>query len=245
MKKIIVSVVSLLLVSIACFSQIPEGLLEKSDAAYIPSQAKFHILIENYESNVKKQWYDMDCFVNGNAKYLVFFNDPAIMKGQGQLRSGDIIYQYVRKTDRITQVSARVNFFQSVLSQEDVMSAMLSNFYTVEKTEEVKENNKKLFRMTLAANTKNSTYAKIIADIDAETLLPVHRLFYSYSGQLIKEMIIDEIKKENGKMHFVQFRVIDMLRQGIYSIVTMDNFDENTKLSEQNFSIAYLKSHVK
>lgn len=245
MNKRIASLLLLAVISGVCFSEVPGGLLEKSDAAYIPSQSKFHILIENYESNVKKQWYDMDCYVNGNARYLVFFNDPAIMKGQGQLRFDDVIYQYVRKTDKVSQVSARVNFFQSVLSQEDVMSAMLSNFYSIEKTEEVIDNGRALYRMTLVSSAKRSSYAKIVADIDAQTLLPVHRSFYSYSEQLVKEMIIDEIKKENGKMQYVRFRVIDMLRPQIYSTVTMDSFDESVKLSESNFSISYLKAHVK
>ncbi len=245
MKKKVLFAVSILMLCIPVFSEIPKNLLEKSDKAYIPSKSNFHILIENYEADEKNQYYDMDCYLKGNAKYLVFFKGPAIMKGQGQLRLGDVIYQYVRKIDKLTPVSARVNFYQSVLSQEDVMSSMLSNFYEVTKTEVVENNGKKLFRMNLQAKAKRSTYASIIADIDAVTLLPVHRCFYSYSGQLVKEMIWEEIKKNNKKLSYVRFRVLDMLRPKFYSIITMDSFALEPDINDKKFTIAYLKANVK
>ena len=168
------------------------------------------------------------------------------MKGQGQVRIDSTIYQYVRKTDRTQQVSAKTNFYKTVLSQEDVMSSMLSSFYEIEKVEEVVESDNTIYRMTLNAKEKRSSYATIVADIDSETYLPIKRLYYSYSGQLVKEFLIEEIKKnENGELDFVRFKVTDMIKPQYYSIVIMDQFDTTYEIPENMFSVPYLKTHVK
>lgn len=245
MKKVLVFAFMSVFCSSFFFALDPIEILQKSDKAYFPSKAKFHMLIETYDKGTKKQWFDMDCTVNGNAKYLLVFKDPAIMKGQGQLRLDDVIFSYVRKTDKISQVSARVNFHQSVLSQEDIMSTMLSSFYTIESFEELTVDGKSVYRMVLLAKAKRSAYAKIIADIDSRTLLPVHRSFYAQSGQLIKEMKTDKISKNGDVLSYVQFRVIDVLKQDNYSIVTMDQFDVSTAIQDSWFSQSYLKTAVK
>lgn len=245
MKKVILFFVLILFVFQYGFSEIPENLLEKSDEAYIPSVGSFHLVIENYDKDVRKQAYEMNCFLKGNGKYLIFFTAPAIMKGQGELRLGDVIYSYVRKTDKISQVSAKIAFYQSVLAQEDVMSSMLSNFYTISNIEEINDNGKKCYRMKLVAKEKKSTYATIVADIDAETLLPIKRDYYSYSNQLVKEMVFNEIIHDEGKIKYVSFDVKDMLRTNIHSKVIIDNFNTDSELNDSDFSISYLKANVK
>ncbi len=232
-------------INLTVFAEIPENLLRKSDEAYIPSVCKFNLFIESYENNVKKQYFDMDAFVNGAAQYLILYKNPAQIKGQGQLRYSDTIYSYVKKTDRIQQVSAKTNFFQTVLAQEDVMSSMLSNYYQIETIEEVQEETRLIYRMTLLAKEKRSAYAKIVADIDVTTLLPIRRLFYSYSGQLIKELEVIEIIKNNGHLESVEFRVNDALKNGFYSKVKMTDFDLDFNITESMFTVSYLKNHVK
>ncbi len=243
-KSFVLIVVSLVLCFLAN-AEIPDNLLEKSDLAYVPSTSKFHLLIESYEKNIKKQYYDLDAYVKGNGKYLVIYNNPAIMKGQGQLRLDKTIYMYVRKTDRLQQVSARTNFYQTVLSQEDVMSSMLSYLYNTQTVEETELDGKNVYKLTLLAKEKRCTYSKIITYIDVETLLPVKRLFYSYSDQLIKESIIEEVNKENGKMKYVRFRVVNSSNTSNYSIVEMKDFDDEYEITDEMFSVGYLKAHVK
>lgn len=220
----------------------PQSVLLKSDEAYIPDKVKFDLLIETYEGEQKKQWYSLECYVNGAGKYLAIFNDPGIMRGQSQLRLGNTIFNYVKKVDKISQVSARVNFFQSILTQEDIMSTMLSNFYNVESIKSINRDGNEYYSMTLKAKNRKVAYEKIIAIIDSKTYLPVSREYFSRSGQKIKEMTIKNIHVENGQVNYVDFKVVDSLRPQNYSTVEISNFDTSVKMSSHWFSKQYMKA---
>lgn len=244
MKKCIFMI--LLFGYFALFAEVPgdpEQLLLDSDAVFIPSKAKFDMLIENYGDGEKKQYYDMECFVGDQERTLIVFKAPGIMRGQSQLRLGDTLYNYVRKIDRISRVSARVNFQQSILSQEDVMSSALSTFYNIESlAEETAEDGRELYVMTLLAKNNRVAYAKIVAHIDRNTLLPVVRYYYSQSGQKIKELHILDIQKEGEQLSSVQIKVIDALKPDNYAIVVMDEFDTEIQIRDFWFTQQYMRA---
>ncbi len=245
MRKVLITSLFFLLSYSLTAQDLPDGksLLEASDKAYIPQHARFTMKIENYENGSQKQWYQMDCHVDGADRYLLVFTDPGIMRGQTQLRLGGTIYYYVRRIDRIKQVSARLSFQQSILSQEDVMSATLSSFYDMEKLEETTgDEGRELYSMTLTAKDRHVAYARIIANIDKKSLLPVNRLYYARSGQLVKKMITEEIRKAGDKLEYVRFRIVDALRPQNYAVVTMYDFDTSTNMPGSMFTRQYMRA---
>lgn len=219
------------------------SLLRKSDEAYMPQRSKFSMKIENFEDGKAKTWYRMDCYVDGNERYLLVFGDPAVVRGQTQLRLGGTIYNYVRKVDRVSQVSARLNFQQTTLAQEDIMSAGLGVFYSMESVQEAAEaDGRKVLRMILVAKERQVAYAKIEAVVDAGTFMPVRRLYYANSGKLIKEMSFEEVVRDNGRLVRVKFRMIDSLRPQNFSVVEMDGFDTAASMPSSMFTQQYMKS---
>jgi len=245
MKKLCITGILILLGFALIAESLPDGarLLEDSDNAYFPERAEFTMKIENYDEGEKEQWYKMECSLDGADRYLLVYTDPGIMRGQTQLRLGGTIYKYVRRIDRIKQVSARQSFQNTILSQEDVMSATLSRFYTIEGVEEeTGENGEQLYSMSLKAKSRKVAYDTIVANIDEESLLPVRRLYYARSGELVKEMITKEIRKEGGKLEYVRFRIVDSLHPEKYAVVTMSGFDTSMDMKRSMFTKQYMRA---
>lgn len=245
MKNKLITILLLIITGSLFAQELPDAkeLLKASDKKFIPQRCSFQMKLENYEDNAVKNWMLMDCFVDGEDRYLLVFKDPGIMRGQTQLRLGSTIYSYVRRINRVQQVSARLSFQNSILSQEDIMSSTLASFYTVENVEKITSSEgRALYSMSLVSKSKKVAYARIVSFVDAKTLVPVSRMYYASSGKLIKEMVIEDIVQVNGVIGSVRFRLTDSLRPQNYAIVTMDTFNEEADLPANMFSQQYMRA---
>jgi outer membrane lipoprotein-sorting protein len=223
-----------------------EKILVDSDLGFIPEISSFNIRIENHVSGEMKQFYELQCYMNGKGKYLAFYTGPNIMLGQGTLRNNNVIYYYVKKVDRLSNLPAETNFQQSTLSQEDVMNTMLSNNYRVVRGEMAVFNGNSCYKLELESNKRGAAYSAITAYINAETLLPVKREYYSRSGLLCREMLIQEIQvSPNGEVENVKFVFSDVLAANKNSLVTFSNITRNNSFPSSWFTINYLKLNVR
>jgi len=247
--KIAFFLIFLLIIAPFVFSQTTnwDKILLDSDLRFMPEVSEFTITIENYVSGAKAQWYELKCYMNGGGKYLAIYTNPNLLLGQGTLRNGNTIYYYVKKVDRMTQIAAERNFEQSTLSQEDILNTMLSTNYAITDGQAVKlDSGQQCYRLNLVSNNKNAAYAKITAYIDAYTLLPVKREYYSRVGLLCREMVIKEIKTmSNGQISLVNFDFIDRLTAGKTSTVTFSGIVKKESFPSSWFTVNYLRSNVK
>jgi outer membrane lipoprotein-sorting protein len=224
-----------------------DKILLDSDLRFIPEVSEFTITIENYVSGTKAQWYELKCYMNGGGKYLAIYTNPNLLLGQGTLRNGNTIYYYVKKVDRMTQIAAERNFEQSTLSQEDILNTMLSTNYAIADGQAVKlESGVQCYRLNLVSNNKNAAYAKINAYIDADTLLPIKREYYSRAGLLCREMVIKEIQTTpSGQVSLINFDFIDRLTAGKTSSVTFSGIAKRESFPSSWFTVNYLRSNVR
>jgi outer membrane lipoprotein-sorting protein len=222
-------------------------ILLDSDLRFIPEVSEFTITIENFVSGTKAQWYELKCYTNGGGKYLAIYTNPNLLLGQGTLRNGNTIYYYVKRVDRMTQIAAERNFEQSTLSQEDILNTMLSTNYAIADGQAVKlDSGQQCYRLNLVSNNKNAAYAKITAYIDADTLLPIKRDYYSRAGLLCREMVIKEIKTTpDGQVSLINFDFIDRLTAGKTSTVTFSGIVKRDSFPSSWFTVNYLRSNVK
>ncbi|HHT49810.1 MAG TPA: outer membrane lipoprotein-sorting protein [Firmicutes bacterium] len=218
-----------------------DEILRKSDALY-PEQARFVMSIDDYEDGERKRSYLFDCYVKGDDRYLIIAVEPAVMRGMVQLRRGEIIYNYLKKIDRMTQVSAQMAFEHSVLSQEDVMNKKLNNFYQLEGCEEIKEGDKRVNVLSLKAKSLKMAYYQIRTYIEDETFYTVKTEYYSFAGEKVKELKTDEIKEDNGRLTFYKFTIMDVFIPGRYTQVTMDNFVHNVEIPDTYFTRSYMRA---
>jgi len=249
MKTKMAFLLSFLLITQFIFSQSTDWnkILLESDLRFMPEIAEFTITIENYVSGVRGQWYELKCYMNGGGRYLAIYTNPNLLLGQGTLRNGNTIYYYVKKVDRMTQIAAERNFEQSTLSQEDVLNTMLSTNYAIADGQAVRlENGVSCYRLELASKNKNAAYAKINAYIDANTLVPVKREYYSRAGLLCREMVMNEIQlTPNGQASLIKFDFKDTLTAGKTSTVTFSGIVKKDSFPSSWFTVNYLRSNVK
>jgi outer membrane lipoprotein-sorting protein len=185
--------------------------------------------------------------MNGGGKYLAIYTNPNLLLGQGTLRNGNTIYYYVKRVDRLTQIAAERNFEQSTLSQEDVLNTMLSNNYAIADGQITRlEDGTQCYRLNLVSKSRNEAYAKITAYIDAGTMLPVKREYYSRAGLLCREMVINKIElAANGQASLINFDFIDKLTAGKTSTVTFSGIVKRDSFPSSWFTVNYLRSNVR
>lgn len=217
------------------------NILRKSDSILFPDQARFTFRMEDYENQKARRYYVYQGYSKGNDRYLLIGLEPALVKGIAQLRISDSIYNYLKKIDQLQQLSAKVAFGNSTLSQEDVMGGKLENYYNVDNCTTSQENGHNVYVLTLVAKSKEVAYHKIVSYLDTQTYYPIKRQYYSFSGQQVREMIFEDIQLKDDKLALLKSTMYDSLKKGFYSKVTLSDFDYTKAVLDTYFTKMYLK----
>ncbi len=242
-KIYIILIIILVLINLGSSSL--QNLLIEADSAFVPDEASFELKLIFYSNTKKKNEQVFESYVKGNDKYLLFSIAPPVQRGLGQLRIGAAIYSYDKRIDKLSTVSAKSAFFNTILSQEDIMSTNLSTFYKVEKKENITINGKDVISLHLVGKSKKVAYYRIILNLEKETLKPISRKYFSYSKKLIKEMEVNNLEYDsNNNIQKIKMTIKDSLRDGSYVEVYMDNF-QIKKFPNNMFTQIYLKNNVK
>lgn len=246
MRKILTAGVVLLMLLIqTVWANYEDELLKKADEAFFPVDVGyFKVFMEDYEDNKYRRYYRVEIFTRDD-KYLLVGLEPNLIRGFVQLRVGDIIYSYIRRIDRMEQLSAKVAFQGSTLSQEDIMNTSLAKLYNLQSYEEGLLDGKKVYILHLTARTKEVAYHRIVSYIDVESHELIKRDYFTFSGDKVREMIVNEIRKENGEHKAVGFTFYDTLRPGYYTKVKIDDFSYHIEAPETYFTRSYMKAVAK
>lgn len=232
-------VTTILIIPILGLAQ--NDILKKSDDSFFPKVAKFTLTMKLYEKNKYRNYYEIDCYIEGPRKYLAVFRNPPIVRKQAHLRVENNIWHYLGKIKKSIRISAKANFSGSVFSEEDILSTSLAYFYNLDHTEEIVLEGIKTIKLTLLTKSKNNAYSKIEMFIDAETFVPIKRYYYSYSGLKIKEMIVKDIKMDNGKLKYAEITMVDLLRNGRYTEIIFDNIQHLKDIPDRMFTKKYME----
>lgn len=217
-------------------------LLQRSDAAFFPEEARFLFRFDEYERDQYRRYHLMEGYIKGEDRYLLMGLEPAVNRGMVQLRVKDVIYVYLKRIDKMDQVSARVSFQNSLLTQEDVMSTKLANFYELEGYEKKEIEGREIYLLNLTARSREEAYYQIKSYIDSDSYLPLKREYYAFSGQKIKELVVDEVSFHEDRLSYLAFTIYDTLRPGYYAKVVFSDFDYSQRLEERIFTRAYMRA---
>ncbi len=230
----------IVLISRAAMAQSTD-LLRRADDAMAPMDVQLRLRIENLKNGAVASWSELDCWNRGADKFLMVYRAPAILVGQAQLKIGDTLYLYVKKADRTTQMSAKTAFFNSLFSQEDVMSARLSALYDIAETKDGQLDGREAIILTLTGKTKDVAYGRITLYFDKKSSLPLRREYWSFSGQLIKEMTVDSVVNDaQGRTQHIQISMRDGVRKSQGSRAIID-IVSRAPIPDSYFSRSYLK----
>ena len=249
MKLHTVFFVLLLMIPSMLFPQINKNIFEgkyknilaRSDAAFFPRISKFKFTIKLYENNKYLRYYELTCYLKGDRQYLAILTNPPVVRRQAQLRRGDIIWFYLGRINRTYETSAKASFEASTFTEEDLLSSSLGYFYKLGKIEEVELNGQKALELFLKSRSKKTAYYRIESFINRKTLLPIKRIYYSFSNQKIKVEKIIKIIKKNNKLQYLHLIMYDSLIKGRYSDIVMKNFEYPDNLDDRIFTKRYME----
>ena len=184
-------------------------------------------------------------YTMGDKKSFTEYLSPARDKGTKMLKLEDELWMYSPSTDRTIMISGhmlRQSVMGSDLSYEDMMDdRKLQDVYTPVVAGEETIDGRKCYLMELTAKVPGAAYHSRKMWVDVERLIPLKEDLYAKSGQLLKRILLTDIKQIEGRWFPMKMNYKDMLKDGEGTdwIISTIQFDKT--IPEHIFSKASLK----
>jgi outer membrane lipoprotein-sorting protein len=184
-------------------------------------------------------------YTMGEKRSFTEYLSPPREKGTKMLKLEKEMWVYSPFTDRTIMISGhmlRQSVMGSDLSYEDMMDdRKLREIYTPAISGEEVIEGRKCHILHLQAKVIDAAYETQKLWVDAERLTPLKQELYAKSGQLLKRVILSDIKQVQGRWFPMKMNYKDMLKEGEGTdwIITKIEFDKT--IPDFIFSKASLK----
>lgn len=169
----------------------------------------------------------------GDKKAFIEILGPEKEKGTKMLKLDDHLWIYSPKTKRAMEISGqmlRQSMMGSDMSYEDMMNdSPLLEKYKADVTGEETIDGRKCWLITLTAIKENVNYHTQKMWVDEERNVPLKIELYSKSGKLLKQTLLQNVEKIQGRWFPMTIIYKDMLKEGKDTKMTIVNiqFDMN------------------
>ena len=181
----------------------------------------------------------------GEKKSFTEYLSPARDKGTKMLKLDKELWMYSPSTDRTIMISGhllRQSVMGSDLSYEDMMDdRKLKDTYTpvISSTETI--DGRKCHVLQLTAKVDDVAYYSQKIWVDVERFIPLKQELFGKSGQLLKRVVMSDIRQIGKRWFPMKMNYKDMLKDGDGTdwVITSIEFDK--AIPESVFSKASLK----
>lgn len=184
-------------------------------------------------------------YSEGDKRSFSEYLSPAREKGTKMLKLEDRLWIYSPSTDRTIQLSGhmlRQSVMGSDLSYEDMMEdRKLVDMYNVIVAGEEIIDGRKVWILDMNAKVEDVAYVKRKAWIDQERFVPLKEELYAKSGQLLKQVVMSDIARIDGRWYPKKMNYKDVLKDGKGTDFVIIDIKFNEKIPEHLFSKAALK----
>ncbi|MDD2633934.1 MAG: outer membrane lipoprotein-sorting protein [Bacteroidales bacterium] len=184
-------------------------------------------------------------YSEGNNKSFSEYLAPEREKGTKMLKLDDYLWIYSPSTDRTIQLSGHMlkqSLMGSDLSYEDMMeNRKLLDMYNAEIVGEEVIDKRETTVIFLKAKVDDATYNSRKMWIDTERYVPLKEELYAKSGQLLKKVVLSDIKKIDDRWYPTKMNYKDMLKDGEGTDFVVLEINFNPEIPEYIFSKASLK----
>ena len=184
-------------------------------------------------------------YSTGTKKSYTEYLSPAREKGTKMLKLDNEMWVYSPSTDRTIMISGhmlRQSVMGSDLSYEDMMDdRKMTDIYNAEMTGKEKYDDRDCYVLLLTAKTDDVAYPSQKIWVDVERIIPLKQELYAKSGQLLKRIVLSDVKRIGNRWFPMKMNYKDMLKDGDGTdcIITKIEFDK--KIDEHVFSKASLR----
>lgn len=170
---------------------------------------------------------------------------PAREKGTKMLKLEDRLWIYSPSTDRSIQLSGhmlRQSVMGSDLSYEDMMEDReLTEMYDATILKEETIDGRKTWQLELIAKVEDATYHKRMIWVDQERFVPLKEDLFAKSGQLLKEVVMTDVQKIDGRWYPKKMNYKDALKDGKGTDFIVKSIEFNVDIPEAVFSKGSLR----
>jgi outer membrane lipoprotein-sorting protein len=181
----------------------------------------------------------------GDKKSFTEYLSPAREQGTKMLKLENQLWIYSPSTDRTIQISGhmlRQSVMGSDLSYEDMMDdRKLTDIYNATVIGSENVGDRKTWILELTARVDDVAYAKRKMWIDTERWVPLKEELFAKSGQLLKQSVMSEVVKMEGRWFPTTIVYKDMLKDGNGTEFKMTSIQFDQTIPEYIFTKAALK----
>jgi len=181
----------------------------------------------------------MHVLAEGEDKSFIEFTNSED-KGTKYLKLAGELWIYFPDAEGITKISGhmlRESMMGSDFSYEDVMeNEELIKKYTVSVVGSEKVNDIDCYMLELIAKDKNITYAKRKLWIDKEKFVEMKMQLFALSGKLLKEAIMDNVKKYGDRYFPAKLIMMNKLVKDSSTTFEMTDINFGVNIPEDTFS---------
>lgn len=184
-------------------------------------------------------------YAEGNDKSFSEYLSPEREKGTKMLKLADRLWIYSPATDRTIQLSGHMlkqSVMGSDLSYEDMMeNRKMIEMYAATVVGEEMIDGRRTWVLELKAKVDNTTYEQRKSWIDQERFVPLQEELYAKSGQLLKKVVLSEVKKIGSKWVPTKMNYTDVLKDGKGTDFILTELQIDVPIPEYIFTKASLK----
>jgi outer membrane lipoprotein-sorting protein len=247
MKKIMVLLLSIIVMNINGFAQIPSGIevLKQIDKNLVLDKAISTIsMIIHSRTGTRtiksKNWID------GKDKAFVEYTDPPREKGKKMLKLRDKVWIYIPEpTDRIITISGHLlkqSVMGSDLSYEDITeNRKLIDMYNAKVTGSEKINERDCYVVELTGKLEDITYYSRKLWVDKERWLPLKEERYARSGKPLKRSQLLDVFQLENRWYPKRILYHDLMQNGDGTEYLIESVIMHADINETQFTKAALK----
>lgn len=215
------------------------------------SKTLMHMILINKKGQARERtvlFYSMD--VGKDSKNLIFFQEPADIKGVGFLsweyedpgRDDDrwLYLPAMKKVKRISGSSKNDYFMGTDFTYDDMGDRSVDeDIHTLLREETVDEHVCWVVE-SAPKKTQDEMYSKTVNWIRKDALLPIKTEFYDRMGELLKILTVPEIGKKDG--FWTAFRMeMDNIQEKHQTILEIKEVEYNIDIDENLFKVSTLE----
>ena len=184
-------------------------------------------------------------YTMGAKRSFTEYLSPARDKGTKMLKLDKEMWVYSPSTDRTIMISGhmlRQSIMGSDLSYEDMMDdRKLREVYTSAIEGEELFEGRKCYILRLQAKVTDAAYETQKLWVDTERMIPLKQELYAKSGQLLKRVLLSDIKQVQGRWFPMKMNYKDMLKEGEGTDWIITGIEFNIAIPDYIFNKASLK----
>jgi len=188
----------------------------------------------------------IEAWTKGKEKSLIRILAPKKEEGTATLRSGNNIWNYLPKVNRIIKLPSSMmasSWMGSHFTNDDlVKESRMADDYTFELTFEGERDNRKIVEVTCYPKPEAAVvWGKILVRATREDLLPTRILYYDEDMNLARTMIFSNIGELGGRRLPRTLKITPAEKPDEYTEIEYHEMDFDLDLKDSLFSIRNLQ----